>query len=273
MYPEIAHWGFIHIRSYGLMLAIAFLAGTWFALKESRRLGLDEDKVLGVILVTLVASVFGARLLYVLEHIEEYRRSWTSAFALWEGGLTLYGGVIAGTIAGLWSARRQGLSPWRVADALAPSIALGTAFGRVGCFLNGCCYGRPTKLPWGVVYPPDTYPSLEFGTNPIHPAQLYFSLAGLALFGVLWAVRKRVKVAGELFWLCIVLYALVRVPLDFTRAYEPDSVIGHLGGLDVTESQILSLVLALFGTLMILRLRRQATNPPQPIAPVAPVQP
>jgi phosphatidylglycerol:prolipoprotein diacylglycerol transferase len=253
------------------MLAIAFLVGTWLGLREARRFRMDEDRFLTVVLVTLLASIFGARLLYVLEHIVDYRHQWSSVFALWQGGLTLYGGLVAGTVGGLWTAKRQGLEPWRVADALAPSVAIGSAFGRVGCFLNGCCYGRPTTLPWGVVYPPDTYPGLEFGTTPIHPSQTYFSIAGLVLFLVLWSLRARLRVPGHLFWTFIVLYALVRIPLDFTRAYEADSVLGHVGALDVTESQLISLVLALFGVLMMIRLKRQAVlAPSEPVAPAAP---
>jgi phosphatidylglycerol:prolipoprotein diacylglycerol transferase len=258
VYPEVFHVGFLHVRTYGLMLAIAFLVGTWLGLKEARRRGIDEDRLVTVILVALIASVCGARLLYVVEHIEDFRHQWTSVFALWQGGLTLYGGVAAGTFAGLWMAKRSGLPVWTTADALAPSIALGTMFGRVGCFLNGCCYGRPTSLPWGVVYPPDSFPGLEFGQTPIHPAQLYFSIAGLALFALLWALRTRLTVPGHLFWLFIVLMALTRIGLDFTRAYEPNSVVAHLGGLDISESQVVSLMLALVGVLMMLRLRRRA---------------
>ena len=106
MHPELLHWGILHIRSYGLMLAIAFLAGTWLALLEARRRGLDEDRLVTVILLTLVASILGARALYVLEHIGEFRREWGSVLALWQGGLTLYGGVVLGTMVGLAAARR-----------------------------------------------------------------------------------------------------------------------------------------------------------------------
>jgi phosphatidylglycerol:prolipoprotein diacylglycerol transferase len=274
VYPEIAHWGILHIRSYGVMLAIAFLVGTWLGLKEARRYGMDEDRFLTVILFTLVGSIFGARILYVMEHIVDYRGQWSSALALWQGGLTLYGGIIAGTIVGLWMAKRQGLSPWRVADALAPSLAIGTAFGRVGCFLNGCCYGRPTHLPWGVVYPPDTFPGLEFGATPIHPSQLYFSLASLALFAVVWAVRKRAVVPGTLFLGMISAYALIRIPLDFTRAYEPGTVVAHLGSLDITESQLVSVTLALVALLVMMRLHRAAAESAAPAAaPAAPGAP
>ena len=258
MHPEIAQWGFVHIRSYGLMLAVAFLVGTWLALREARRLHLDEDKVTSVILVVLVSSVLGARALYVLEHLAEFRREWTSALALWQGGLTLYGGVVAGTVSGLLAARHWGLPMWTLADALAPAFALGTAFGRIGCFLNGCCYGRPTTLPWGVHFPNDSFAGLEFGGAAVHPSQLYFALAGLAVFALAMGLRRRLAVPGTLFWTVILLFALIRVPLDFTRAYEPTATVLGAGPVEIVESQVTSIVLALFALLMIVRLHREA---------------
>jgi phosphatidylglycerol---prolipoprotein diacylglyceryl transferase len=266
VYPDVFQWGFIHIRSYGLMLAVAFLVGTWLGLKEARRRGLDEDHLVTVILVTLVASVLGARALYVTEHVDDFRREWSGVLAVWQGGLTLYGGIIAGTVAGLWAARRLRMPMWAVADALAPSVALGTMFGRIGCFLNGCCYGRPTHLPWGIVFPPESFAGLEFGSTPVHPAQLYFSAAGLVMFVALWRMRTRVVAPGVLFWSFIVMFTLTRSVLDFTRAYESAAVIVKVGRVDLTESQFTSFAMAMFGLLMIVRLRRsaEATAAPAP---------
>jgi len=258
MHPEVLQLGPLHLRSYGVFMAIAFVVGTFLGLRESRRLGLDEDKVVNVILVTLIASVFGARLLYVLEHLPEFRREWTSALALWQGGLTLYGGIVSGTFAGLVAARRMGLPVWILADALTPSLALGTMFGRIGCFLNGCCYGQPTAQPWGVVFPRDSFAYLEFGDQPVHPSQLYNALAGLVLFAIFQATRGRFRVPGVMFWLFIAVFALVRIPLDLTRAYEANAVLVRVGTFDITESQVMSGGMALFALLMILRLRREA---------------
>jgi phosphatidylglycerol:prolipoprotein diacylglycerol transferase len=258
LHPEILHWGFLHIRSYGLMLAGAFLVGTWLSLREARRLGVDEDRLVNVILVVLVSSVIGARGLYVLEHVQEFRREWGSVLAVWQGGLTLYGGIVAGTIAGLTVARHLAMPMWTVADAITPAFALGTVLGRIGCFLNGCCYGVPTSMPWGVRFPADSFAGLEFGSAPLHPSQLYFALAGLVLFGLVWAVRKRIGTPGLLFWSFLLLFALVRIPLDATRAYEPEADVLTLGTLVVKESQVTSLALALFATLMMMRLRRMA---------------
>lgn len=255
MHPELFHVGVLHLRSFGFMMAVAFLFGTWLGLREAKRLGLDEDRLVNVILITLIASVIGARGLYVLEHLAEFRRSWGSVFALWEGGLTLYGGIVAGTFAGLVAAKRMGLSPWRTADALAPSLAIGVAFGRVGCFLNGCCYGRPTSLPIGVRFPPGSFAALEFGDQPVHPSQLYNSAAALVLFAVLWWARRRVRTAGVLFWSFVALFAIVRILIDFTRSYEAEAVVLR-GAVPVTESQATSFVLALFAAMMIVRLQR-----------------
>ena len=262
MHPEVLNLGFVHLRSYGLMMALAFVVGTFLGLREARRASLDEDKVVNVILVTLIASVLGARMLYVLEHLGEFRREWTSALALWQGGLTLYGGIAAGTFAGLVAAKRMGLPVWITADVLTPSLALGTMFGRIGCFLNGCCYGRPTNLPWGVVFPHESFAYLEFGDQPVHPSQLYNALAGLGLFLLFRLLRRRFRVPGVMFWSFIVLFALVRIPLDLTRTYEADAVLMRIGVADITESQFMSVGMMLFGVLMILRLRRGAPHAP-----------
>ncbi len=258
MHPDILRWGIVHVTSYGLMLDVAFLVGTWLALREARRMGLDEDRLVSVILLTLVGSILGARALYVMEHLRDFRGAYLSVLALWQGGLTLYGGIAAGTLVGLVAARRLGLPMWRTADALTPSLVLGTAFGRVGCFLNGCCYGRPTRLPWGVVFPPGSFASLEFGPVPVHPSQLYFAATGLGLFLLAWVLRRRTRVPGVLFWGMIAVFALVRIPLDETRTYETQATVLSLGSLPVTESQITSVALILFSLLMILRLRREA---------------
>jgi phosphatidylglycerol:prolipoprotein diacylglycerol transferase len=212
--------------------------------------------------------VLGARLLYVIEHIEEFRRQWGSALAIWEGGLTLYGGVVAGTLAGLVTARRLGLPMWIVADALTPSVAIGTAFGRIGCFLNGCCYGRPTTLPWGVRFPDELFAGLEFGNAKLHPSQLYFVFSGLFLFSLTSSLRSKLRVPGHLFWLFILLFALIRIPLDLTRAYEASAAIARLGPVTITESQFTSLAMAMFAALMMVRLSRE--HPSATPAPAGP---
>ncbi|MCC6349932.1 MAG: prolipoprotein diacylglyceryl transferase [Candidatus Eisenbacteria bacterium] len=264
MHPELFQIGPLHLRSFGALMAAAFLVGTWLGLREARRLGLDEDRFVNVILVTLVAAVIGARGLYVIEHLAEFRSQWGSVLALWQGGLTLYGGIVAGTFAGLVAARRLGLPRWLVADALTPSLALGLMFGRLGCWFNGCCYGRPTSLPWGVRFPHDSFAYLEFGDTPVHPSQLYNAGVGLLLFVVAWAVRKRLRTPGMLFWGFLLVFSLARIPIDMTRAYEADAVLLRTAAFSMTESQLTSAALALFAILMLVRLRREAPAATRP---------
>ncbi len=258
MHPELLSFGPLHVRSYGAMMAIAFLVGTWLSLREAKRLGLDEDRLVNVILIALIASILGARALYVLEHLQEFRSEWGSIVAVWQGGLTLYGGIIAGTLAALVSATRFGLPRWLAADALTPALALGTLFGRLGCYLNGCCYGRPTDGPFGVLFPADSFAHLEFGTVPVHPSQLYNATAGLLLFLVVWFLRSRLRAPGVLFWTFLALFATVRIPIDMTRSWETDAVLLQLGAFGFTESQMTSVAIVLISVLMIMRLRRRA---------------
>lgn len=258
MLPELFQFGPFHLRSFGVMLALAFLAGTWIALREARRRGLDESHLLNLVLVILVASIVGARGMYAVTHTAEFDGRPLAVFAIWEGGLTLYGGLVLGTASGFLAMARMRLPFGPTSDALTPGVALGAGVARIGCFLNGCCYGVPTTLPWGVHFPPDSFAGLEFGNAAVHPSQIYFAIAGLALFGITWALRKRFEVPGTLFWLFILLFSLVRVFLDMTRAYEPESIVATWGTVAIHESQVVSLALALFSTLMILRLRRLA---------------
>lgn len=258
MFPELFQLGPIHLHSFGAMMAIAFLVGTALGLSEAKRLGLDEDKLLNVILITLIASILGARALYVMEHLQQFRREWGSVLAMWQGGLTLYGGIVAGTFAGLVAARRMGLPRWLVADALAPSLAIGIMFGRIGCFLNGCCYGRPTLMPWGVRFPRESFAALEFGDTPVQPSQLYNAAIALALFLIFWTRRRHFRVPGVMFWTFIMVFALARGGIDLTRTYEAESILMRTPWLELTESQITSLAMALFALLMIMRLRKAA---------------
>ena len=239
MLPELFHFGPFHLRSFGVMLALAFLAGTWIALKDARRRGLDETHVLNLVLVILVASVVGARGMYALTHQAEFAGRPLAVLAIWEGGLTLYGGLILGTIAGFVAMARMRLPQGPTADALTPGVALGAGIARIGCFLNGCCYGLPSTAPWALRFPVGSPPDLEFPGQSLHPSQLYNSLAGFALFGVVLLLRPHVKAPGRLWWTFVVLFLLVRIPIDATRYYEPSAYVWSSPFGPVTDSNAL----------------------------------
>ena len=257
MLPELPALGPWHPHTYGIMLAIAFWLGSAWLWRESHRNGWDENKVTSLLLVLLLVSVAGARGMFVLTHWQDYARDPLGAVRIWEGGLTLYGGILP---VGIWYCRRAGLPVWRVADALAAPVALGMALGRVGCFLNGCCFGKPTSLPWGVHFPPRAYGSIQFPGLALHPSQLYFTGAELGIMGLLLALRGRLRRPGQLWWLFVMLDSATRFLIDFTRYYEPSAFLAP--GIEI--SQAISVGLFLVGAAMFWITGRTAEKAPAP---------
>jgi phosphatidylglycerol:prolipoprotein diacylglycerol transferase len=258
VHPEILSLGPLHIRSFGLMLALSFLVGAALALGEARRKGIDETRLVNLILVILVTSIAGARAMYVGTHLAEFAGRPLAALALWEGGLTLYGGFAAGTLGGFLYMARAGLPPHLTADVLAPPFALGYGIARIGCFLNGCCFGLPAGAPWGVVFPAGSAPDLQFPGQALYPSQLYNSAAGIGLFLLLLWLRPRLKAPGQLWWGFVVLFSLIRIPIDQTRYYEPSAYLARWGGFGLTDSELLGFGLIVLGSVMFAWCGRRA---------------
>lgn len=260
MHPEIFQLGPLHVRSYGLMMAVAFLLATWLAVRIGRRRGIDPDTILNLGLVVLVSGVAGARLLYVLGHPHEFAGRWHETLYLWQGGLTLWGGFLVAIPAGIFYCARKRLPTWEIADVVAIPVALGVSVGRVGCYLNGCCYGTPTTLPWGVRFPEGSVPYAQFGDQAIHPSQLYNVIAGLAVAGAVWVVGPRLKAPGQRFWLMVGLYAVARSLVDWTRYYEPSAYYWRWGESGITESQVVGGLLVLLSVAMFFLLDWRARS-------------
>ena len=274
MHPILFRFHGLTLHSYGLLLAIAFLVGIQLFVARGVRRGLPEDRLHNVSLLLLVLSVVGGRGLFVLTHWSDYARDPLGAFRLWEGGLILYGGYFLAIAGGIAYLRRARVPVWRVADAIAPSAALGIAIGRLGCFLNGCCFGLPTKLPWGVHFPPGSYSSYTFPGEVLHPSQLYLAGAGGLLFTLLLVLDRRQRFDGWLFWTYVALDAGCRFLIDFTRYYDQTSFLGTFAGLSFNMNQILSGVLILASAVMLVALsRRQAAQGGSPVPPPAPSVP
>ncbi|HZE19232.1 MAG TPA: prolipoprotein diacylglyceryl transferase family protein, partial [Candidatus Angelobacter sp.] len=151
--------------------------------------------------------------------------------------------------------RRHGLPVWRVGDAAAPSMALGIGIGRIGCFLNGCCFGLPSHLPWAIKFPPGSYSNFVFPNEPLHPSQLYLAAAGIGLFLLLLVLDRKPHFDGWLFWSYIAFDAVLRFVIDFTRYYDATSYLGRVGPLAFNVNQVFSAILVLASIVMITRLR------------------
>lgn len=253
------------VSAYGSALLLAFTVGIWVAKRRTEARGLDGEAVVDVAMVILFSSILGARLLFVVTHLDEFRPPrglWLDAFNPLQSsgqlgivGLSMLGGVILALAAALVFLRWKRLPVLAFSDLLAPSVALGEGITRIGCFLNGCCFGKVCALPWAVLFPLDSGPSRVLGHIPLHPTQLYASVCGFALFGLLvWLARKPHPDGWIACWY-FVIAGSARIYFDFLRYYEPEVIFFRLAGVGITVNQLLSagLVLLAVGGLLALR--------------------
>ncbi|MFN0150682.1 MAG: prolipoprotein diacylglyceryl transferase [bacterium] len=232
------------IHSYGLMMAISFGIGIWLAIRLGAARGLSAEQITDLALVILVASIVGARILFVVPHWDDFRDDPLSVFWVWEGGLTFFGGVILAVVAAAVFVKKAGLDWWRVADSTAPPLALGIGIARIGCFLNGCCHGHPATGLFCVTFPPDAASTRLFGATPVLATQLIESVFGFALFGVLVLVNRSRPRDGTLILIAAMGYGAFRFFLDFVRYYESSMQIplGAAGVISVNQLVSLGLV-------------------------------
>jgi len=251
MHPILFHIGPFALHSYGVFVAMAFLSAMGLALREAGRVGEDPEKILDLCFYVLVAAIAGSRILYVVVNWPTFEQDPVEIVRIWHGGLVFYGGFIGAFIAAWWYIRSKKLSFLKTADILAPSIAFGQFVGRIGCFCAGCCYGKPSNLPWAVVF---TDPeSLAPRGIPLHPTQLYSSLNGLLIFALLVGLRRIKSFDGQLFWSYVLLYAVTRSIIEIFRG-DPR---GMFFGGAISTSQLLGSIMAAVAIVMLIVLKRQ----------------
>ncbi len=210
MYPVILRIGGFSLYSYGLMIALAFATGIFLLLKSARREGLPEEKLLDMSLWITVAALAGSRLLYILIELPAFLAEPRNIFNIRSGGLSFHGGLAFGIAAGLIYTYRQRLPQGRIADLVAPLLALGYALVRIGCLLSGCCFGIPSTVPWAL-------PAAYRDSTLRHPTQLYAFVASLAIFALLQYRRSRTRFHGQLFLEFIAYYSIYRFVVEFFR--------------------------------------------------------
>ncbi|MDR1114461.1 MAG: prolipoprotein diacylglyceryl transferase [Candidatus Margulisbacteria bacterium] len=221
MQPVFLDLGFLQIRYYGLMYAIALLAGIKLILTEvkRRRLGGNEDQILNIILGAFVGAILGARLYYVLFNLPLYRGDIWEIFAVWHGGLAIHGGIFGGVLTGYLLCRFYKIAPWRFADCASPTVLLGQAIGRFGNLMNGDAHGLPTSLPWGLIFPAGTPAGDEFPNLPLHPTMLYEMILNFLFFLILYRLQKKNNYKdGYIFCLYLIFYSAARFIVSFFRA-------------------------------------------------------
>jgi phosphatidylglycerol:prolipoprotein diacylglycerol transferase len=210
--------GPLTIRWYGVLKAVAILVACWVADRQARRAGLPRDRILAVSLWSIIAGLVGARIYEVIFNWDYYGRHLSKIPAVWEGGLAIHGGLIAGILTGLFLARRERLPVLASLDVAAPAIALGQAIGRWGNFFNEEAFGTPTDLPWKLYISPPNRPFQYATSDFFHPAFLYESLWNLAVFVALIAMRRRGPGRpGAVFFSYIGLYSVGRFLIESIR--------------------------------------------------------
>jgi len=242
---ELFEIGGLTIYAYGTMLFLAFLIGIGWALREAPKENIDRDHFMEASIIAIILAILGSRIAYVAVYWEYFQDApWWSIFAFRDGGLIFYGGFFAALLGALIYCRYRRMSFFSLMDLAAPFIALGYAITRVGCFLNGCCYGEFTDVPWGVVFP-----VLQDGIR--HPTQLYSSFAVLFIFVLLRLARPLKYFNGFIFILFVTLYGVYRFIVEFYRV-DPN-VLSSL-----SLAQIVALVMVAAGAFVLVWKKKQS---------------
>jgi len=250
--PVFLHIGPVQLRWYGLMYMLSFIAG-YFLLKrysKERNLNLSTDDLYDLLFFLILGVMIGGRLGYVLFYdLRSYLQHPLDIFAIWQGGMSFHGGLVGTVLATWYICRKRNWNFWKIADLVSVVVPVGLGLGRIGNFINGELFGRPSTLPWAMVFP-------EGGPAPRHPSQIYEALLeGLVLFVILRWLYKKKFYRGTVFWALVGFYGLFRFLVEFVR--EPDAHIGFDLG-PFTRGQLLTLPMLVVGfALMITYARRR----------------
>jgi len=261
MYPVLLKLGPIEIHAYGLLLAVSFMVGIYWAMARAPRRGISKNDILDLSIFVVLGAIIGSRLLYVVTHLEEFRGRWLdtinpiqSTGEVGISGLSMLGGVVMVIAIIAFYCRRKHISFPRLCDVLAPVFALGIMLTRIGCFLNGCCFGIPGDMPWCMVFPEHSPAgSVLLGVH-IHPAQLYSSLYGLIILVVILLLDRKERPDGFLMSVFFMLYGVARFGIDFVRYYETSVQIRFAGQI-FTINQAISFAMFLAGLIFLIRIR------------------
>jgi len=258
MHPILFDFGPVTLYSYGILLAAAYLLGLQFALMRAGPRGLDRQRVLDLGIWIIVSALVGAKLLLVIVDVRRFTGDPRELITLLRSGGVFYGGLIAGVGTALWYMWRHRMPLWTTTDAFAPGIAMGHIVGRLGCLMAGCCFGRPTSMPWGITFH-DPAAAANVGTPlgvPLHPTQLYEAGAEALILVVLLALERRGRpYPGRTFWTYMLLYGVSRFAIEFFRGDNRGVVFGVL-----STSQFVSVVLVPLAIVMLVILGR-STGP------------
>jgi len=255
MHPVLFSIGPFTLHTYGLFVASAFFAAIFLSLHLAKKAGIDPDRMLDFAFYVTLAAILGARILFILVEYPYFLADPIRIFKIWEGGLVFYGGLIGAVVVGIFYMKKHDMPILTVGDIVAPALALGQSVGRLGCLSAGCCYGKPTSLPWGIVFTnPNSLVSPDKLGIPLHPTQLYSSVTNLGLFLFLLLMSRRKKFSGQVLLLYGICYPLLR---SFIAIFRGDPRGSLFGGM-ISTSQFISGIVLLISLTFYFRLRKNA---------------
>ncbi len=236
MHPVLFNLGHLEIRVYGLLVAVGFLVAIYFAAYLAERQGIKKDVIYDLGFVIIISSIIGARLLYVFVWYKYYLKNFHEIFMVWKGGMVFYGGLIGALIGGFLYIKIKKLPFLKIGDICIPFVSLAHSIGRIGCFYNGCCYGKIDEK-CGVVFP-----VLEDG-KPHLPTQIYESILNFINFFILIILYKYFKKKeGFIFYLYFINYSIIRLIIELFRGDEERGQI-----LFLSTSTFISIIMMIIG--------------------------
>jgi len=253
MYPILFRLDGLIIYAYGFFLGLGIVVAGILAILRVRKEGLHIpfERAADLFFYTILSAIVGSRILFVLINFDLYRENPLQILKVWEGGLVFYGGLVLAIGVSIGYMRWYRLPIWKLLDLISPLLALGLFFGRIGCFFAGCCYGKETSLPWGVIF---TNPNSLARLNvPLHPTQLYDAANGLAIFLFLIWRERRKAFDGQIFSLFLLLYSITRFFIEMLRGDPRGFLFQNL----ISTSQGIGIFLAILSIFMLFFLKKR----------------
>jgi phosphatidylglycerol:prolipoprotein diacylglycerol transferase len=249
MFPDLFSIGPLTIHAYGLFVAMGFTVGLLIMIRIGRTQGFSSQQIMDMGFLIILWAAIGSRLTFVLINFSYYKTHPIDIFKVWQGGLVFSGGLIAVVLGMSWYIRRHHLSFWKIGDLCGPAAAIGASIGRIGCFMAGCCYGKPTDLKWGVVF--THHQSLAPLNISLHPTQAYHSLTDLIIFVVLMVLHARKKFEGQVFLWFLILHSVARLLIERFRGDDR----GLIPGTDMSATQLVATLILIASVVMLFILK------------------
>lgn len=245
MHPVLFQIGSFELASYGAMTALGYMAAAFYLLPRLKKINLDKDTFWNLIFIAFMGAIIGAKLLFIIVSWHQLGDSLadklTAIIKDFRYGFVFFGGMIVSVLSLIFYMKKKGLDVLKTSDFMIVALPLGHALGRIGCFLAGCCYGRPTQMPWGVsfTHAKSLVPQELLGV-PLHPTQLYESAANLLLFFLLHKLYKKPHKKGSILLMYVACYSLLRFVIEFFRGDFRGAYI-----LGLSPSQIIAVIISL----------------------------